>query len=265
MNLKVVSVGADPEVICMDMSGKVKSVINHLGGSKEEPRPVKGGAVQEDNVLAEFNIEPANCASSFDRGISTVMHEMSKLLPHFQLSKLASAHFDMDELFDGGEKALSFGCSPDMNVYTMEYNRISEEVHPELRTAGGHVHVGLNEVANDHVINSVKMLDLFLGIPSVLFDQDRERKELYGKAGSFRFKDYGLEYRTLSNFWIFEEILRKWVYENTCRAIENVCNITNLFKKVGGEEVARTTINEGDKDRAHSIINEIGIPIPRMG
>ncbi len=49
------------------------------------------------------------------------------------------------------------------------------------------------------------MLDIFMGIPSVLLDNDatsNQRRSLYGQSGSHRPKDYGVEYRALGNFWV---------------------------------------------------------------
>ena len=37
-----------------------------------------------------------------------------------------------------------------------------------------------------------------------------------------RIKEYGVEYRTLSNFWIFSEKTIEWVYEQTRKALEFV-------------------------------------------
>jgi hypothetical protein len=45
-------------------------------------------------------------------------------------------------------------------------------------------------------------IDAFVGIPSILYDTDAERRKLYGKAGCFRLCEYGFEYRTLSSYWI---------------------------------------------------------------
>ena len=49
------------------------------------------------------------------------------------------------------------------------------------------------------------MLDLFLGIPSVLIDKDMtqiNRRQAFGTAGAYRSKSYGLEYRVLSSWWV---------------------------------------------------------------
>ena len=48
------------------------------------------------------------------------------------------------------------------------------------------------------------MMDLFIGIPSLFMDTDptsKERRKIYGHAGSHRMTDYGFEYRSLGNFW----------------------------------------------------------------
>jgi hypothetical protein len=63
-------------------------------------------------------------------------------------------------------------------------------------------------------------MDLFLGVPSILMDKGDVRKQLYGSAGAYRDKPYGGEYRTLSNFWIFDNHLIEWVWNNTSRAVD---------------------------------------------
>ena len=61
----------------------------------------------------------------------------------------------------------------------------------KLRSAGCHLHVGY---LNNNIETSLKMLryvDAIVGLPSILFDTDGERRKLYGKAGCFRLTDYG--------------------------------------------------------------------------
>ena len=80
---------------------------------------------------------------------------------------------------------------------------------------------------NNNIDTSIAMLryiDAYVGLPSILYDTDNERRSLYGKAGCFRLQKYGFEYRTLSSFWIENEsrlrfIWRQveyalWAYEN---------------------------------------------------
>jgi hypothetical protein len=73
---------------------------------------------------------------------------------------------------------------------------------------------------------TIRMLDLFLGIPSVFIDKDRTsvaRRKLYGKAGRFRKPPHGVEYRSLSNFWLSSPKLVELVYD--------ICEFTLEFVK----------------------------------
>ena len=71
-----VTIGADPEVFVKDiMSQTILSAIDRVGGSKDYPRPVTNGFVQEDNILAEFNINPAENKNQFVNGIKSVMSD----------------------------------------------------------------------------------------------------------------------------------------------------------------------------------------------
>ncbi len=48
-------------------------------------------------------------------------------------------------------------------------------------------------------------MDLFIGITSLFLDDDNLRRSMYGKAGCFRNKSFGVEYRVVRNFWITTE------------------------------------------------------------
>lgn len=85
------------------------------------------------------------------------------------------------------------------------------------RTAGGHIHIGCDQLKTEIEICAVaRLLDLFVGIPSILFDHSEEskkRRRIYGQPGRFRVKPYGLEYRTLSNWWLQKDEYIGLIYD----------------------------------------------------
>src|SRR5690606_20951516 len=123
----------------------------------------------------------------------------------------------------------------------------------------GHVHVGYDNQEAINPIQLVRALDLFLGIPSVLLDNDTRRRQLYGKAGCFRKKPYGVEYRTLSNFWIHSEDLIKFVYKGARKA---VAMVEKGFEITVRDPIAKeiiSCIDNSDRDRARRICEEFEI------
>ena len=110
---------------------------------------------------------------------------------------------------------------PDYNAWTKQANPKPYADDQNLRSAGGHIHVGC-DLAKKKPIDVIRAMDLFLGVPSVALDKGTLRRQLYGAAGCMRKKPYGVEYRTLSNFWIFKDSLIDWAYEGTERALKFV-------------------------------------------
>lgn len=241
------TIGADPELFFCNTEGKLISVIGLLGGSKDAPKFITkdGHAILEDNVAAEFNIPPSDNASDFVHHLNYVLSHLSDrakdLGLQFAVNK-ASASFPADQLQT--PEAFVFGCEPDFNAWTLEVNPKPHSDDAALRSCGGHVHVGtdLNK------IQVVRAMDLFLGVPSVLLDDDVRRRDLYGKPGAFRSKPYGVEYRTLSNFWIWKDDTKRWVFEQTEKALAFVESGQEISEELGN--IIRSTINTGDTDAA---------------
>lgn len=213
-------VGCDPEFFLKD-GNNYRSAVGLIGGSKEAPLPIDndGSAILEDNVAVEFNTKPAESYEEFRSGIHKVLDYLREKLPGLEFSRESAVSFPKEEL--NTLQAQEFGCMPDYDAWRMCENDKPHADDPNLRSAGGHIHVG-SSIAKSNPIHVIRAMDLFLGVPSVKLDRGTRRRELYGKAGSFRFKDYGAEYRTLSNFWIFDDHLIHWAYEGTQRALEFV-------------------------------------------
>jgi hypothetical protein len=143
------------------------------------------------------------------------MKEVEELVRPLKLVVKPSALMPSEELSD--PLAWQFGCDPDFNAWTEDINRSPEITIPNLRTCGGHVHVATKELAKNQQDYPlfVRHMDRTLGVWSMQHDTDTQRRLLYGKAGAFRPKEYGVEYRVLSNFWIASEELRRNVWDMT--------------------------------------------------
>jgi len=211
------------------------------------PLPISGvgHAIQEDNVSVEFNIPPADSAKVFVAHLNFVLAHLEAKVATMNLkfAPVAAASFPEDQL--QSEAAQVFGCEPDWNAWTGETNPRPFSMDMNLRSCGGHVHVGTNL----DKIAVVRAMDLHLGVPSVRLDTDKLRRELYGKAGAHRPKAYGVEYRSLSNFWLWSDALKNWVYNQTQKALEFVEAGKEIDKQHG--ELIQRAINTGDMEAGY--------------
>lgn len=220
-------VGADPEIF-VSKSGKYVSAYGLIPGTKKRPYPVKNGAVQVDGMALEFNINPADNFEQFETNLTSVLDQLQSMVKGYELKMEPVAEFGFDYIESQPEEAKMLGCEPDFNAYTRRANPTPNAKMP-FRTASGHIHIGWTEEPVDpdnptHLeacYTLVKALDVFVGVPSVLWEGQNKRKQLYGKAGAFRPKPYGLEYRVPSNRWLYHPILRKLVYNNAMDAVKS--------------------------------------------
>jgi len=245
--------GSDPEVFLVNQQGKHIAINGFINADKWNPMQVPnmahGFTLQEDNVALEYGIPPAATSQEFVEYIKSVMEVSRNFLPpDVTFSKLSCVVFEDDQLQHPMSRV--FGCEPDYNAYTKKANPKPNPPHPGMRSAGGHVHVETKE----HPLAVVKALDLFLGVPSVIMDDGVDRKQLYGKAGAFRPKPYGVEYRTLSNFWMFDDKLVDWVWRNCERALNNL-------KQADTTEYVEECINKNDVNMARALINEYHLEV----
>lgn len=242
-------IGIDPEIFLRDRSSFV-SGIGKFGGSKDNPLPfgtIPGFALQEDNVALEFNTPPTDDCLTFVKYINTALKELEQRAKAqgLKLAIVASAVFPDAEL--NNDNARRFGCDPDFNAWTMEENQRPNGVDPNLRSCGGHIHVGVDDWDMEQKLNLVRSMDLYLGIPSVTLDGSdaaKKRRDLYGKAGAFRDKVYGVEYRTLSNFWLRSDKLKKWAFNQSQEAVKFVEAGNRLTEQDGS--LIQAAINDGD-------------------
>lgn len=261
------TIGADPEFFLETTEGALRSAIGVVKGTKYEQLMVDGGGLQHDNVAAEFSCDPTTDEDAFIEVLSKVLRSLSTSVEPLRLSCLSSADFPADQL--DSEEAKAFGCDPDYDCWAVARNYVPDEA-PTLpfRSCGGHIHVGvkgespkvLQGDSFEGRLEIVRAMDLYVGVTSVLLDhgpESKKRRTLYGKAGAHRPKDYGIEYRTLSNFWMMSPKLARMVYRLTALAVTATDEglAAASYTKVGPDEIQRV-INECDVDAARAIFEE---------
>lgn len=265
----MITLGADPELFLRDdRTGAATSVVGLIGGTKGAALPMEGLAdgygIQEDNVMCEFNIPAASSPRRFSRSIDTAVNWVRQLvrttLPHHSLDVGAcSRMFAPWELEN--EQAMVFGCSPDFNAH--QQGAACHPVKPEAlveqdgswRFAGGHVHLGYESEAPDFV--AAAFADVFLGLPSVSLDKQGMRRTLYGQAGRYRPTPYGIEYRVLSNFWIWD---RRVADDVASRAYSlgqllegDAAELQRMYTEIPWIDV-QAAINQEDEGKAADLI-----------
>lgn len=250
-------VGCDPELF-IQKDGEFVSAHGLIPGTKKDPYKVPCGAIQIDGMALEFNIDPAATEDEFVNNIKVVMGDLIKRVDGFTVHAVPTAEFSQEVFDTAPPEALELGCDPDYNAYTGLANDKPDGA-VNFRTASGHIHIGWTDGAElndpEHVAacqSICRELDILLGIPSMMWDGDNKRRTLYGKAGCYRVKPYGVEYRTLSNRWLSDELLMRFVYNQVIRAIGNLTTgkRKDQLNQLWPMDKVVDVINNGKSDQA---------------
>lgn len=252
-----IQLGADPELFLLDtrtnqIIGSEKVIPKE--GTQDDPY----NRVVRDGVQVEFNPCAATCRESVRHNLARCFTQLREVLnktkdikPVFNVTVKVSQK-EMNQLHPDSR---IFGCKPSFNIYNEGTDKTSKiEVDPLTylnRSAGGHIHMG--RVAGyaenkllDNPQRTIQMLDILVGNTCVLMDRDpgnKERRKVYGKAGEYRTPPHGLEYRTLSNFWLQSYPLASFVLGMTRFSLHLLAHST---KENPYEELILNTVDIND-------------------
>lgn len=215
------ALGTDPELF-FEKNGKVIGAEKVLPGDGELVSNWRGvlGKTVLDGVQAEFNLAATFCRETLGSQIAQAFCTLRthlKSMDGVKISFRSNVEVDREELDSLSPKSRILGCAPSMNYYV---NGSGIGVDPETyrkRSAGGHMHFGLTpyRISLPNQIECVPVLDAIVGNTCVMLDRDplaAERRQVYGRAGEYRLPPHGLEYRTLSNFWLRNYKLMHFVF-----------------------------------------------------
>jgi len=265
LNMSHITVGTDTELFLRDAENNLLSAIKFISGSKHNPTILSnGGNVTHDNVALEFATPPVDNVQDFVKAIRDTMAEAFKSLPEGLLVlPIGSTEFPESELLD--PRCREFGCEPDYDAWKLTRNEVPiGATERTFRSCGGHLHIGyVEDSGNDFLLDPygkvavIKALDIVAGIPFTIMDHSEDsinRRKLYGKAGCHRPTSYGVEYRTLSNYWAQSPKLVELVYSMAEDAVDIVREkrLQGLVNNIP-EQTVVDIINNGDFKTASNL------------
>ena len=249
-----IKIGADPEFFLRDTeTGNLVSAYGMIEGTKHDPVKVECGAIQVDGMALEFNIDPASTWQEFNHNIEAVLRQLRERIDkRYKFEFIPVADFGKEYIDQQPEEAKLLGCDPDYNAWL---HAINPKPNGDLgfRTASGHIHIGWTneqDITHPEHIEAAEMmakqLDIFVGLPSLIWDQDTRRRQMYGQFGVYRPKHYGMEYRTLSNVWVENPNLRKSVFSQAKYAVDNLLSGTQFYNSVNPHNIDRSMTSMRD-------------------
>lgn len=219
-------IGSDPEVFVQDGKGNMLPAFLFLGSkaNTKQRSPTTtviygGHKLYWDGYQAEFETGAQHClgyhVDSIYAGLQGVYNEARKHDPNAKLLGKTVVDVSTDMLNEARDEHVEFGCMPSFNAYGMKGAQVPGRLVP-FRPAGGHIHFGIGKANEETIHKMVKALDAITGVMCVsLFEghEDNRRRELYGLPGEYRLPPHGMEYRALSNAWLFHPFLTNLVFD----------------------------------------------------
>jgi hypothetical protein len=254
-----VSIGSDPEVF-LSRPGRGKRPII-VGSETIIKKPIdamayglSAGTIVTDGVQVELHPKvTGGCrqnASLYLGGCLRRLHEEAQR-HGLQVDFRQVVNVSRAELEKLSDHAKFLGCTPSFNFYGRQMKCVNG-LEYRKRSAAGHIHIGSKMIHNEKqpagVIKAERLipaLELSCGIIGVLLDRDPgaiERRKLYGKAGEYRLPPHGLEYRTLSNFWLISYPVMSLMFGQAKNAMMLAYSELPIFE--GRTDIAKDALNE---------------------
>ena len=269
-----VTFGCDPEFF-FEKNGTIigsEKVIDIKKGLSVKKDQKKNGSCSSgtpeskfivDGVQAEINPKPDTCRARLGNEISAcfrTLYETIKADPELSINFLPTVKINKKELMSLDEKSRVFGCAPSKNSDKKSQNAVAlrDPAKYKYRSAGGHIHLGYDNYSTNvkSVLSEparlVQIMDIIVGNTCVLIDRDPgniERRKVYGRAGEYRTPPHGVEYRTLSNFW-----LRAYPLMSFVMSLSRVC-VNIMASSIPGRDFERELLSMVDMNKIRKAIN----------
>lgn len=240
-----ISIGADPEFfIVNEVDMEAMIALDIVEGTKEKPLKIHEGLpdgfnYHRDNVMVEIGIPPTKDPYTFVDHINTayqytnaILHDAGDIAGGESLAiwrNVSHWEFTAGELAD--PRAQEFGCEPDQDAYEGGVERVAPgNVMGNHRTAGGHIHIGSDQGFNCPNFIVALLCDAYVGAQMENNHIDNGEDHFwYRRPGIYRDKPYGIEYRSPSNSWVFNNN-KSFRVASRAKAVGMYCAATSATK-----------------------------------
>ncbi len=263
------TIGGDPELMLARANGEIVSSIPVLKRDKNNPICLdKDRAINlyADNSLCEVSFKPSHNKYDFVNSYRTAFQKAQKYLGKDYRLLVKSAHYfkenELEEAYGIDPKQI--GCNPEYDFYEEKIRHLGEFKNT-MRSGSSHIHCGSPKIVEYHMRhNALKILEIYLGCSSILWDNDessKTRRMCYGKSGSFRPTDYGFEIRCPSNYMLNSPSLVELAYDLVEYSLSHIFNNTykNILDSINSKDV-QDAINNCDKIKAEQILVKAKLP-----
>lgn len=263
MSLKKLEVtaGVDPEWF-FESQGAVVPAFQVLKSKKEvQARGAQWGTYW-DGFQAECFVPPSvkhgELLANLRLALRDGVVEVRTQVPTARIAQRTVIDVPEDTLATASEEHVALGCSPSLNAYEMEGMKVEEPRGLKFRFSGGHYHMGVPLMNPGMARRMILASDVVAGVPSLLMFQNHDnpvRRMYYGLPGEYRLPAWGVEYRFLSNAWLFHPAVAKLTW-HLVRA-----GLKLGAKDVGGvfqfdQEGVKKCLLDGDLDAAEKHVKE---------
>ena len=234
------TLGTDPEIFAV-RGRELLPAFNFLPHRDASP------TLYWDGFALEGNVPPRDSIAGLGR-------ELYDLICRFdEASRAVGGRLTLQNAFKvppkqmagASDEQVALGCKPSYNAYGLRGKLGESSRELKWRFAGGHIHIGNNEVLTSELVEleAIKAMDATVGVASVVLASgidSPKRREYYGLPGEFRRPAHGLEYRTLSNFWLSSPLVFQLVFSLAKRGFE--LGVRGLRRELEGSEDEVTAI-----------------------
>lgn len=265
--------GCDPEGFFQDKEGRIvgsERVIPEVGLNANND-PSGYGRIVRDGVQFELNPSGGSCREGMGQRIAESFRTLHRHLATLKdrpltISFRGVVEVDETEFAALSERSRILGCQPSFNVYEGSSSLgVEDQSTFRTRSAGGHIHLGNLPYVRKSADKSslIPVMDVLVGNTCVLLDRNplnAERRKVYGRAGEYRLPSHGIEYRTLSNFWLQDYKLMSFVMGLSRLAMSVWATVKGPY---GGWDAADTLLEGVDLPSIARAINENNVPLAK--